>query len=364
MDSERRTCLSRRRAFLQDESGGVAVTTAICLIILLGMVALAVDVGHLLTVRNELQNAADASALAGVRALYPYSGYPGSNVVPVPDPPFCDLALVTAANAAYENYADRTSNLAVSPGDVQTGIWDWTGRTFTADSSCSTAINAMKVRIRKDPVANQPVATWFARILGTNLDSVNVAAEAIAAVGFVKGVGPDTCLPLAINSAFRDANKNTPGVISLNPDGVDNAGWASPIDQTPNASNLCNWISNGGIPEDLFLGDQVAMNLSNGVLDTVLREVARDLPLHTDTYSIGDNTYTGWLVLAAIVDVDKFTGEATVVDFQPIIVTSVNYKGNPKSINIVFYGEPVALIGSYGGGPVSNLYATQPRLVR
>ena len=48
----------------------MAVTAAFFLTALLGFAALAIDVAYLLVVRNELQNAADAAALAGAPCLY------------------------------------------------------------------------------------------------------------------------------------------------------------------------------------------------------------------------------------------------------------------------------------------------------
>jgi Flp pilus assembly protein TadG len=55
---------------LNNQQGVSAVIIAICLFMLVGFVALAIDVGHLYVARNELQNAADAGALAGARHLY------------------------------------------------------------------------------------------------------------------------------------------------------------------------------------------------------------------------------------------------------------------------------------------------------
>jgi Flp pilus assembly protein TadG len=75
-------------AWSRDESGSVAVITAVCLVFLIGFVALVVDVGHLYSVRNELQNAADAAALAGARALFPINGYPDATLIPLTEPPF------------------------------------------------------------------------------------------------------------------------------------------------------------------------------------------------------------------------------------------------------------------------------------
>ena len=49
------------------------------MIVMLAMTALALDVGHALVARNQLQNASDAAALAGARALgVIYEGMSGS----------------------------------------------------------------------------------------------------------------------------------------------------------------------------------------------------------------------------------------------------------------------------------------------
>jgi Flp pilus assembly protein TadG len=53
------------RPFIKDEKGNVIVLVALLLIVLLGMAALAVDVGQLYLVRRQMVNAADAAALAG-----------------------------------------------------------------------------------------------------------------------------------------------------------------------------------------------------------------------------------------------------------------------------------------------------------
>ena len=43
---------------------------AVSMVVLLGFVGLAIDVGMLMVTRNEMQNAADAAALAGAGGMY------------------------------------------------------------------------------------------------------------------------------------------------------------------------------------------------------------------------------------------------------------------------------------------------------
>ena len=54
---------------LKDQKGTVIVLFALTLTVLLGFTALAIDIGDLYVGRNELQNAADAAALAGALLL-------------------------------------------------------------------------------------------------------------------------------------------------------------------------------------------------------------------------------------------------------------------------------------------------------
>ena len=64
---------------LRNQRGVSAVIIALLLVVLLGMAALAVDLGYLYVTRNELQNVADAAALAATRQLGEiYQAMPGN----------------------------------------------------------------------------------------------------------------------------------------------------------------------------------------------------------------------------------------------------------------------------------------------
>jgi hypothetical protein len=56
--------------FLRDQKGIAVPITAICIVMLLTIVALVVDLGRLYVIKAELQNAADAGAAAGAQALF------------------------------------------------------------------------------------------------------------------------------------------------------------------------------------------------------------------------------------------------------------------------------------------------------
>ncbi len=116
---ESRSCLKKLARLRAETSGAVAVITAIALVAICGAAALAIDLGHLVSVKNELQIASEASALAGARALC--TQIPGSSS-------FVDIPNWVSGSdkATYilkKNYAD---GVVLANADIQLGVWDLT----------------------------------------------------------------------------------------------------------------------------------------------------------------------------------------------------------------------------------------------
>jgi Flp pilus assembly protein TadG len=136
------------------------------MIVILACVAFAVDVGYICVARNQLQNAADASALASALSLRDESDDIPSRV----------------RNVAIE-YAGRHfaggETVSILPSDVQLGRWDETTGTFTSGASGSTA-NAVRVTCAMTRASGNPLQLFFARVLGFN--NADVTAEATARV--------------------------------------------------------------------------------------------------------------------------------------------------------------------------------------
>jgi hypothetical protein len=188
---------------LRDQRGISAVIIAVCLVMLLGFVALAIDTSHLVVARNELQNAADAGALAGARYLYLNDG---TAINPNANQFGYDGAVANISEQApvEVNWTGGNS------GDVQRGHWSHATRTFTPNDRLNAVpiwlysedeldsnldfINAIRVRTRRQ---NTPIASWFARIFG--IESFEGSAEAIAYIAFAGNVWEgDIDLPIAI----------------------------------------------------------------------------------------------------------------------------------------------------------------------
>ncbi len=141
--------------------GAIAVLTALLMILMVGMVAFAVDLGYLALAKTQLQAAADSAALAGAAA----SSLSASGMQQVAQ---------TAAN--YNQVAGRQVQL--NTNDVQIGTWNSTTGTFTPVTGGGTS-TAVKVTVRADANDGGAVPLFFGKIFG--ISSVNQQATAIAA---------------------------------------------------------------------------------------------------------------------------------------------------------------------------------------
>jgi Flp pilus assembly protein TadG len=378
----------------RDESGSVAVITAICLVFLVGFVALVLDVGHLYAVRSELQNAADAAALAGARALFPINGYPDANLILLTDPPYCDLAVTSGRAAAASNQAGGVANLATAPADIETGIWDWNAKTFTPDATPSFNINAVRAKVRRDAVANQPVASWFASILG--FDSTPVNAVSVAAVGYIEK--PEGAyLPIFVRTDdWTNWTKNAIQPIQACPDPSDTFAWCAPVPESANANYLVDavkGVDDIAMPSSDSDAPNNTVNLSNGQLGSVEHAIKQQIndatsPLSPYANGVQDSTgaticypgttnpVLGWptyMLTGARTDSDplKMNQQASVDGFVPVIVTDVVHEkdadGKPQWVIKLFLLPDYvkfAVTGASPGGKSSQLYATQPVITK
>jgi hypothetical protein len=205
----------------RDESqrrGAIVVLTGILCVVLLAMVAFAVDLGYLTLVRTELQNAADAAAMAGASGLI--------------DAP---AQAKTLAETYGENNRAASRDVTVLPDeDVDIGIWNFGSRTFSPASGAALAqANAVRVTALVSAGRGNSARLFFSRIFGHT--STDMSAEATAALwsdlrGFrIPPNGQNLpLLPLAMDlQTWQDAMAGT---------GPDDWSWDESIDR-PDASS-------------------------------------------------------------------------------------------------------------------------------
>jgi Flp pilus assembly protein TadG len=276
----------RLLSLIKSQQGAVMVLVAISLFMIIGLTALAVDIGHLVVTKNELQNAADSGALAGARVLYLNDGQavnPGANKI--------------ATDTAVLNASDNTP-VEVGTGDVLRGHWSFTAKKFTPNETVlthpvlwdvSTAeldadldfINAVQVTTHRDTT---PVTSWFARIFG--FTGFKQKATAVAYIGFAGSLLPwEIDQPIAIceeallatgkysctvgrmiNSGQNIASSETGGWTSLN-QGLDGSGNLidDPCNGGTNSQEVKGLVNtgcggNGTNPGTLILGKDMATN--------------------------------------------------------------------------------------------------------
>lgn len=236
---------------LNNQKGAVTPLVIIFVLFLaLPLAALTIDLAHLYVVRNQLQNAADAAALAGAAQLYD---------------PMAEAINVNANEVAYQTLINNVSegvpvtvNYVQGTGDtdnnqdIQRGHWAFaTAGDYPVETSyfqpndSSTAlniagrstedlnaddnfINAVYVKARPNTFS---VVMFFARIFG--IESLQISAESVAYLGFAGTLGPgELDIPIAIceesvldpdtglydcnigrmiNSGSNDATHNTAG---------------------------------------------------------------------------------------------------------------------------------------------------------
>lgn len=159
------------RHILKEERGVSMMLVAICMVVLLGMAALAIDVGMLYAAKAQAQNAADSGALAGAGALILT---PTSATVPT-----------NVAETFAEKHEIIKQQVQIEPAaDVQVDLVNM----------------RVTVTARRIDARGNAVPTFFARILGWNL--VDIEATATAEVG---PAGTAACLkPWAIPDAYDD----------------------------------------------------------------------------------------------------------------------------------------------------------------
>lgn len=253
----KRVFLERFRNLVTDQSGALAVLAALLMTVFLGCAALALDIGHMVMVKSELQKAADAGALAGARAI---------NLVP-PVPNWTN-GQAAATQTVEENKVDGS---LITDCQVQTGYWDLTWNQNappanlkpTGTSPGPTDVTAVKVTVSKASGHNRgPVSMIFARILGINTESMSASAVAAMIPQCpVSTAYPGSAFPLATPISWvkqmwnpdADSPSFRIGSDYHSPDGGQ---WTSFLLDANNVPTVRSLIDNGN-PTELQIGDDI-----------------------------------------------------------------------------------------------------------
>ncbi len=357
---------ARLKSFPRDTRVASAFFVAISIFLLLTVVGLVIDLGHLYVVKQELQNAADAGASAGAMSLY----WLGSGTDPQDAQNLlsCEYAHLKAVEVVNQNRSDG-NQLVIPVGDVEVGVWQfneakgaWEFAPLSCDPANAYTINAVRVTTRRTQEVNGPVNLIFARLLG--IPSVDLTGRATAMLGWVRQLRPGAGFPIAVGDNY------VPPVgqrmwVTFSPDYSDTGGWHAFKLNSCSAStteSLINgtWKDNPNIdPNDLAIkvGDYITMQ--NGVADSVLKTLRREfLNVHHGQWTV---------ILPVIPGSNTYNQTQEVLGFVAFEIVDVDPSGKSKSVSGWIRGGYIAPgtdTGSPSGGSNLSLRASFPKLVQ
>ncbi|MEW5912099.1 MAG: TadG family pilus assembly protein [Thermodesulfobacteriota bacterium] len=352
------TGLGKLNRLCRQDRAAVAVIVALLLSSLLAMVAAGVDLGLLYTTKGELQNAADAAALAGAATLISWDA---SEQVSAQS----DTALATAQQVALANQAGGV-NLTLLAQDVTLGLWVTTSGQFDPNhigaSSNPDYLTACRVVLRRDSLANGPVSTLFAGVVG--LPQVPVTATATAQLGYANDVPTGSVdLPIAIK---REAISGADGpicgkTITFHSENDENSEWTSFFVSPANDPNVKKYVDGTWQTPALAVGDQI--NVINGNLSNNTFAALADRFQSEGVDTNGDGEADSWSVLLPVISDDGGgASTATVVGFAHAVITQVRTAPDKDMVATLQCGM-VAPGSTTGGGNYGTRAAT-PKLVK
>lgn len=173
------------------QSGAVAVIVALSLVGLIGFVGLALDLGKLFIAKTELQNSADACALAAARELT------GANTNQLKLAEAAGIATGERHNVYFQNEQIKISSVTFS--EALAGSY----------SPAFTGTEAIKKRYARCEASKSGIGNWFIQVLnllpGVAIGDQTVAAAAVATLSPSQQTFSSCPLPVAVcESSLED----------------------------------------------------------------------------------------------------------------------------------------------------------------
>lgn len=180
--------------------GSVVVTMPVILGGLIFVAAIMVDIGSFYVNKSQMQNAADAAAIAAAMKI----GNDRSAAS-------LETAKAYASDFANKNQVGRGDVLVAD--DISMGIWDYSGGGFSPGADVNNA-NSFQITVRRGGAASDGLGSYFARCFGLN-DFEAVAKSTVVMSGASAAVGVPLALRApgfgAINPKLTQTNPNFDG---------------------------------------------------------------------------------------------------------------------------------------------------------
>ncbi|MBT2322941.1 Tad domain-containing protein [Variovorax paradoxus] len=370
----------------RQENGSILVLMAGLILVLAGFAVLAIDVGRIYIVRNEMQNVADAAALAGANCLTKQT-LAGSTSECTSSPATALNWDIAVAKATSQLGLNSAANLPISTLDsghqINAGYWNLlsgnaSGGTLSTTFTPITANDkpAVRVVITKDIGQNNgPIVMLTRMIFGGGAD-VPMTARAVSVVSSPSTVSPGSLIPQAINKCmfdlYWDSTTGSPKIATATTlNGVpqvigepwririgssyhygtcESGQWTSFKLDVNSASAIKELINNGN-PDPINIGDQTWIEPGTKASNYNDLDSKYPTPPGADvTVAVVDQA-SGW----------STNSQTPVVAFAGFHIDDVR-GGSDKYIEGHFIKSTVAS-GSSGIGPYYGTY-TPPRLAQ
>ncbi len=294
-------------------SKGIAIIyLALVIFVLCAFVGLAVDIGYMYVVKGQLQNAADATALASAPFLDGTSSTSQNNARN-------EAVAFAGKNVAGGQQVVVDANTTNSPGgDVVVGNWDPTRPQTpvdlrflpTADGSNplppGSAVNAVKVVTRRSGASGSgiattsPVSTFFARVI--QWPFMSASAQAIAQRVPPSVISVPLCMtncglttPLTGTTFYFNIAKGTPNVT-----------WTTFLASSTNAGDVADYLTGAKpIPDLCSLPPPVCIYTTQGIVKPDMCVFIQQMREHSRHYTVNGTTIFGWKVFIPMLDIDS-----------------------------------------------------------
>lgn len=208
------------------QGGAVAIILGIVIVMLIAFVGLALDIGHLYNRKVELQNAADAAALAGARELNGTADGVAAAAVQA-------IALAAANRSDFGATPVAITNDEIAFSDSPDGPW------VSVADAIGAPENLFFIEVDTTGIAQGTRPTWFMRAVSAAFNDATTFGRAVAGRTFCEGLPIFTCPRpggTAPNYGFVKGTSYRLAYSASGEIGPGNIGWMDPV--PPDATKL------------------------------------------------------------------------------------------------------------------------------
>lgn len=221
--------------------GAILILGALLMVLMVGLVAFAVDLGYVVLVRTQLQAAADAAAMAAATQM-----------------PESKAAAIDAARQYAQYHQSGGKSVKLLDSDVVFGIWDVDTRVFTPTAAIG---NAVQVTCKRDAAHDSEAPMFFGRIFGRTTFAQSASAVAMA--------NPrDIAFAIDLSGSMNDDTE---------------PGWATPAINTEFAPQGYANVGNS-LMQDLY------QDFGYGSFPGTLQYIGKPLGVKSDAYAYAEMT--------------------------------------------------------------------------